>query len=462
MGWEAMAALATGAVFISLICWRDANERMSRKTNNSLLKAFVYCIFLLLTLALYLLICHWLVPELFVGKSDPSSFGKVLTIALLTFGAGSTTYFETANLKVSPYRMLLDLLMSTIPDPTPEDDLDKLRKEVRLRECTQLINSARDLREQARQDERWDKLQAEWSDLGIDYLWCELKDLNTLDEEMQQPEMALHDMRKREAELQDQILEKLDEYISSFWVKNGLTRDDRQKIVDILGVSSLVLPIKDVHSRLAGRLLQNAVVSFFLGIIFGLALLLGKDPPTRVGSFLFVNAISFAVFCTITSYAEHSRTGWKAVLGLGAIAGMIASVLLSIGLFMVRDPQTGMVRNPQTGIWEQILKYGVYGTLLAATVALLMFYARETSLFSQVRWLRSSFQRVIFFGILTGLAWMVLVNFFYLLGNSPSVDGYRYRLLRGFLVGFIAAMGVVVTSTEDSRSSNRSRLLHNG
>jgi len=182
LGSEAIAALTAGAVLIAIICWRDANEKMSRKTSNPLLKAFVYCIFLLLTLALYLAISYWFVPELFdQDQVDAATFTKVLGIALLTFGAGSTTYPAIGDLKVSPYRMLLDLLMSTIPDPTPVDDLGKLRKEVRQRKCHQLITGARDLRNQAIQDERWDELGDEWTDLGLDYLWCELTELNTLD-----------------------------------------------------------------------------------------------------------------------------------------------------------------------------------------------------------------------------------------------------------------------------------------
>lgn len=147
MGLEEVFTLATGALFISLICWRDANQKISRKTSNNLLKAFVYCIFLLLALLLYVIICYWFVPELFAREGvDAVTFSKVLGIAVLTFGAGSTTYFENANLKVSPYRMLLDLLMSTIPDPTSVDDLGKLRKEVRPSPSTTLDSGRRSCR----------------------------------------------------------------------------------------------------------------------------------------------------------------------------------------------------------------------------------------------------------------------------------------------------------------------------
>ena len=448
LGWEAIATLAAGAVLIAIICWRDANEKMSRKTSNPLLKAFVYCIFLLLTLALYLAISYWFVPELFdQDQVDAATFTKVLGIALLTFGAGSTTYPAIGNLKVSPYRMLLDLLMSTIPDPTPVDDLGKLRKEVRQRKCHQLITGARDLRNQAIQDERWDELGDEWTDLGLDYLWCELTELNTLEKEMEEPQMALHDMQQREAALQDQILERLDTYISSFYVKNGLTRDDRQKIVDILGMPSLVLPIGDVHSRLAGHLFQNAMLGFVLGCILGMVLYGPRAESVLQGGLFFVCGISFALFCTITSYAERSRSGWKDVLGLGAIAGMISSFLFLLGVGMMK----GTILDP--GVGARILKIGVYGTIFGAVIALLAFHARQVSLFSQVRWLRSTPRRLLVFGCLAGLASMVLFSIASQQGGSaPGV------LLRGFLVGVIAAIGVVLTSTENTTGNGRSHL----
>ncbi len=449
LGWEAIVTLTAGAVLIAIICWRDANEKMSRKTSNPLLKAFVYCIFLLLTLALYLAISYWFVPELFTQKKvDTATFTKVLGIALLTFGAGSTTYPAIGNLKVSPYRMLLDLLMSTIPDPTPVDDLGKLRKEVRQRKCHQLITGARDLRHQAIQDERWDELGDEWTELGLDYLWCELTELNTLEQEMEEPQMALHDMQQREAELQDQILEKLDTYISSFYVKNGLTRDDRQKIVDILGMPSLVLPIGDVHSRLAGHLFQNAMVGFVLGCLNGMILHFSpRFADVSPGALYLLAGLSFAGFCTLISYSERSLGGWKAVLGLGAIAGMLSSLFFSFGLSVLE----GGIR--QAGIGDQIARTGSFGAMFGAVIALLAFHAREVSLFSQVRWLRSRLRRMVFFGVLAGLAMLILST---VVGETVSLG--PGRMLRSFLIGFVSAMGLVLTSMETSPTADRGGL----
>ena len=144
------------------------------------------------------------------------------------------------------------------------------------------------------------------------------------------------------------------------------------------------------------------MLGFVLGCILGMVLYGPRADSVLQGGLFFVCGISFALFCTITSYAERSRTGWKDVLGLGAIAGMTSSFLFLLGVGIMK----GTILDP--GIWGRILKIGVYGTIFGAVIALLAFHARQVSLFSQVRWLRSTPRRLLFFGCLAGLASMVL------------------------------------------------------
>jgi hypothetical protein len=235
-------------------------------------------------------------------------------------------------------------------------------------------------------------------------------------------------------------------------VKNGLTRDDRQKIVDILDFPSLVLPINDLHSHLAGRIFQNAMVGFVLGCLIGMILHFSPrlaDLPA--GGLYVVSGICYALVCALISYSEHSLGGWKAVMGLGTIAGMISSLLFVIGVRILR----GTVFKP--GVWEQITATGTFGAMFGAMIVLLAFHAREISLFSQVRWLSSTLQRVLFFG---GLAGMGMILLSYLAGGAETLD--PGRILRSFLIGFIAAVGLVLSTTENSPTANRSRPARGG
>ena len=446
MSLEALATLAMGGLFITLFCWRDLKEKMARKTNNHILRGLVYLIFLILSLSLYLAICYWFVPGLFSrGKVDVATFSKALGIAVLTFGAGSTTYFDKTNLKFSPYKLLLDLLMSTIPDPTPADDLGKLRKEVRLRKCEKLIEGAKGLRQQASDDERWDPLSQKWTYLGIDYLWCEISDLSTYDKEMEQPEIALHDIRHRETELEDELIEKLDDYISSFYVTNGLTREDRQKIVDTLDMPSLVMPIEDIHSQLASRLFQNGMIGFILGAVNGL--ILASSPKISVdwGGLSFVSGIAFASFCALISYSECSLGGWKMVAGLGTIAGIVSSLIFFLGILILNGASIS------GGILNRILSYMAGGGMFGAIVSLIAFYASGSLWLNKERWLRYTWQRIIFFGSLAGFGVALL---FLAIGKPSTLD--FFRLLRGFLLGFVATSGLVLTMKDEAARSRQS------
>jgi hypothetical protein len=163
------------------------------------------------------------------------------------------------------------------------------------------------------------------------------------------------------------------------------------------------------------------------------------------GGLSFVSGIAFASFCALISYSECSLGGWKMVAGLGTIAGIVSSLIFFLGMLILNGASNS------GGILNRILSYMAGGGMFGAIVSLIAFYASGSLWLNKERWLRYTWQRIIFFGSLAGFG----VALLFLAIGKPSTFDF-FRILRGFLLGFVATSGLVLTMNDEAVRSRQS------
>lgn len=378
-------SIVIGAMILSLLCFADYRQKISRVRNHASYYFFL-AVFLFLNLAIYWFLCRFFADPLFTAlassasglpTADPSSFSPSLQttvsavpifVALAYFGLGANT-LEFGSIKIDFYGKLLGMVESILPNKMPTD-VEEAIKRSKL-QCDKVHAELKALRSEAKQN-KWDRLDKQWEvvDKQCEYLSgrCAILDshlqiLKSNDDDEKKLSQLNEDILKHQGESQDKMLGLYRKYLIDFICTNLRDEGEILKVLRRLGippVSQSETPV-NVHYRCL-------VAGFMGGLLLAVVTkLIGKE-PAGLPALALQGAVSVSVAAVIFSALANRFHDLLKVVVIGMVAGYVSYLVYMLLMPRIHWAEmniTEMLHNALTGMF--------YGGGLAV---LLMLYKR--------------------------------------------------------------------------------------
>lgn len=378
-------SIVIGAMILSLLCFADYRQKISRVRNHASYYFFL-AVFLFLNLAIYWFLCRFFADPLFtalassasgasqaeLGGISPSLQTTVsavpIFVALAYFGLGANT-LEFGSVKIDFYGRLLSMVESILPNKMPTNVEEAIRQS--KLQCDKVHAELQSLRNEAEQ-KKWDRLDKQWEvvDKQCDYLSgrCAILDshlqiIKSNDDDEKKLSQLNDDILKHQRESQDKMLGLYRKYLIDFICTNLRDEGDIRRVLRRLGINPVSQPeaAVNVHYRCL-------VAGFMGGLLLAVVTKLIGREPAGLPALALQGAVSVSVASVIFSaLANRFHDLLKGVV-IGMIAGYVSYLvymLLMPGIHWAKINFTEMLHNSLTGMF--------YGGGLAV---LLMLYKR--------------------------------------------------------------------------------------
>lgn len=332
MEWLVRPAWFAGGLILFLLCWKDLGGALASKPHTRLSRIFIFIIFYSISLLIYIVLCALITidPSIITGSQQITLASenllesileilKPLVVAFLGFGLGDASIFGFRF-----YHWLLnDVLIPAMTSGEIETPLsrDQILESMRSKQCEELLDSARALRLMAKDKPNWDTLDSILSPEYYEELRRDLRDCIRIESDLvaREPNRALDDVREQKIELEQLIEDTINEYISHFYVRNGITEEDRIRIATALRIYSPSAERPRIRTSMDFR---NAIIGAAGGIVIGLLI----QPDDR--AMIWVGALAVGWMIMLLNHAVVSASSdWSLMVGFGGLAGGSAHLI---------------------------------------------------------------------------------------------------------------------------------------